>query len=603
MSRRKKASIFFGALPLFLCASVISLAPTGCTTGSQHVSNLREGEVSDPAVETLPLAVPAGRNTSGQLGEPLTMFVEPDFIGAGHCALCHSLLTDQEGRDMSITGHWRSTLMANASKDPIWQAKVVSETSRHPAIRQVIEKKCVTCHMPMAMSQMQADPASYPGEKDDLYDTLVNPQGDLHEAAMDGVSCSLCHQIEDKGLGGEKTFSGTFSINTEIPAPDRPLYGPYRETIGEPMRTSIGFDPVYGPHTNDSALCATCHTLYTPYVDSDGNIAGTFPEQTPYLEWLHSEYAETPGSRHTIEESIGTVRICQECHMPHSKAGGVMIARPAPPEAVKQDHFSQHHFVGGNILMLNILDEHSEELKVSASSRRMDDTRKRAASLLQDETATLDLGQINRDGDHLRVTVTVRSKTGHKFPTGFPSRRAWLHLVFTGADGNTIFESGRPLADGTVAGDDRDARRGYEPHHDLINGEGQVQIYESVMKNTDGETTHTLLRAAGYIKDNRLLPRGFDKKTASADIAVRGAAMADSNFTGGSDQVTYMVPVGDAGGPFTITARLLYTTVSRNFMDDLGKDIHLPEVQRMVGYYDETDKTPVTVAAVRATLD
>ena len=43
--------------------------------------------------------------------------------------------------------------------------------------------------------------------------------------------------------------------------------------------------------------------------------------------------------------------------------------------------------------------------------------------------------------DTLEVDVDVLNKSGHKLPTGFPSRRVWLHLrVLHGSD--VIFESG-----------------------------------------------------------------------------------------------------------------------------------------------------------------
>lgn len=547
------------------------------------------------------LAVPKNSRQQLVLGSPMTIFTEKNFIGSGRCSLCHGNLADREGRDMSITNHWRSTMMANASRDPFWQAKVVSETSRNPAIKQVIEEKCVTCHMPMAWTQLNADKQAYGGESAAAtpFDTFTDPTTPLHEAALDGVSCSLCHQIEDKGLGTKENFSGKFSIDLQTPAPHRPIFGPYQETVAEPMQTSIGFTPLYSAHSNDSALCATCHTLYTPYLDSAGNIAGEFPEQTPYLEWLHSEYGEPLGTRHDITEQVGTVRLCQECHMPHSPAGGVLIAMPAHKDSTEKDHFSQHHFVGGNILLLNIMQDNLIPLGIAASTEKIEDTKKRATELLQQQSATLSLYGGTISNGTLTVAVAVESMVGHKFPTGFPSRRAWLHLMVQDGAGAVIFESGRTQADGAITGDDGDEKNLFEPHYDVISRQDQVQIYESVMQNTDGEVTYTLLRAAGYIKDNRLLPKGFDKHTAGADIAVKGAAAADENFTGGSDLVTYQVPVGDQSGPFTITAELLYTSVSHAFMQDLAQDASLPKVGRFVKFYGDTDKTPVTIAGVK----
>lgn len=52
----------------------------------------------------------------------------------------------------------------------------------------------------------------------------------------------------------------------------------------------------------------------------------------------------------------------------------------------------------------------------------------------------------------------------------------------------------------------------------------QVRIYEPIMGHSDSAVTYTLLRAAKYLKDNRLLPPGFVKQDAPVDIAVYGAA-------------------------------------------------------------------------------
>jgi hypothetical protein len=50
-----------------------------------------------------------------------------------------------------------------------------------------------------------------------------------------------------------------------------------------------------------------------------------------------------------------------------------------------------------------------------------------------------------------------------------------------------------------------------------------------------------LLTAVGYLKDNRLLPNGFDKQSATKDIAVVGNALDDPNFTGQGSVIRYVV--------------------------------------------------------------
>ena len=316
---------------------------------------------------------------------------------------------------------------------------------------------------------------------------------------MDGVSCTLCHQIQAIGLGESESFSGGYPINTATTSPDRLIYGPFPNPSSPQMRSMTGFIPVMGAQTLDSGLCATCHTLYTPYVDADGKVVGEFPEQTPYLEWEASAFGD----------GIGDDRTCQECHMPVAD-GGVVIST-MPRRLTAREPFAKHHFVGANSFVLEILKANADELQVSADTNKFDTTIERVTQQLSGNTASISLVSAEQRGGALALDVAVNNLTGHKLPTGIPVRRLWIHVTVSSSDGQVLFESGKPNPDGSIQGNEGDLNAfEFEPHYNVIDDGEQVQIYESVMQNSDNNVTYTLLRAASYIKDNRLLPEGFD---------------------------------------------------------------------------------------------
>jgi hypothetical protein len=87
------------------------------------------------------------------------------------------------------------------------------------------------------------------------------------------------------------------------------------------------------------------------------------------------------------------------------------------------------------------------------------------------------------------------------------------------------------------------------------------------------------------LKDNRVLPHGFEKRTAEADIAVHGDAADDPEFTGGSARVRYAVPVqGD--GPFRVEAELLYQPIGFRWAQNLKSYNAAFEPRRFTTYYD-----------------
>lgn len=510
-------------------------------------------------------------------GLPLPMERGELFSTSGTCVICHTNMVDESGADVSIASNWRSTLMANAARDPYFQASVRGEVLANPMLAPVIEDTCSTCHMPMARFTTFAGG----GEARIFNDGFNDPENELHKLAMDGNSCTVCHQIRETDLGLPSSNSGGFIIDTGLRSPNRIIFGPHtiEDDPAKIMQDASGFRPEQGLHLSGSELCATCHTLYTPSVDATGKIVGEFPEQVPYLEWFYSDYRRT--------------QTCQDCHMPEAD-GGVTVSNLSQ---VLRSPFSQHIFVGGNVYMLEVLKEFGEELMVTASSEQFEATKERAIEQLSEQTATIAFDEVRLSGPRIIADVVIEIMTGHKFPTGFPSRRAWIHFVVHDAEGEVLFESGAFNPDGSIVGNDNDVDPGdYEQHYLAIVQPEQVQIYEAILVDTENRLTTTLLRAKEYLKDNRLLPAGFEKDAPYEDIAVHGGAREDEDFQGGGDEIQYIVDVGEAEGPFKVTIELLYQSIGYRWADNFRPQ-EGPGIERFLRYYETVPNLPLVVAS------
>ena len=235
------------------------------------------------------------------------------------------------------------------------------------------------------------------------------------------------------------------------------------------------------------------------------------------------------------------------------------------------------------------------ERDVTASSQHFEAKVEQVEAQLRTRTATVAVADAALSGSLLTAVVAVESQVGHKFPSGFPSRRVWLHLSVADGDGRIVYESGAVAPDGGIAGNDNDADPAmYEPHYEVISVADQVQVYEAILQDTEGRATTTLLRAGGYAKDNRLLPAGLDKQAVPADVAVYGAAAADGDFAGGGDRVRYEVDLGGADGPFVVTVELLYQSISYRWAQNLAQH-EGPEIERFLEYTEALPNVPVVV--------
>lgn len=112
-----------------------------------------------------------------------------------------------------------------------------------------------------------------------------------------------------------------------------------------------------------------------------------------------------------------------------------------------------------------------------------------------------------------------------------------------------------------------------------------MQIFEPILGDSQGHVTTALLSASHYLKDNRILPAGFDKTTAPADIAVQGEAASDPAFTAGRATTRYAIPIS-AAGPLRIAAELLYQPIGFRWAHNFDS-IQATEPQRFTGYYKQ----------------
>lgn len=509
------------------------------------------------------------------------------FATAVVCAPCHGnaddagALRDLRGRGIAPFDLWRGSMLANASRDPFFRAVLAVEARDAAA-----EGRCLHCHTPMASVEEKA--AGRPGFRRAQLDAKGDEDAeDLAALARDGVSCTACHQILPDGLGTAASFGGGFAIGE-----DREIFGPHESPWAMPMQRFTGYWATHGAHVLDSALCGTCHT----------SAGGAVVEYAPYLEWRNSFYVDEGGLRGPKAAT------CQGCHVPVAPGARTRISR-SPHEgdldrAPLREPVGRHLFVGGNTLVPAILRDHREELLAAAPPEAFDRVVALAREQLRERTARVAIEESVVGAESLHVVVKVENLTGHKFPTGHSSRRAWLRVRVKDLDGKVLFASGECDEEGRILGADgkplpSEAQGGpLAPHRAKVAGAGEVQVYEAALAREDKGLALSGATATGWAKDNRLLPAGWSREHADAAATAPVGVGEDKDFGSGADMVTYEIPW--EGGPvrYVVEAALLYVPLSPRYAAELFAS-DAPEVARFRRMLDAADRAPEVVAEAR----
>lgn len=200
-------------------------------------------------------------------------------------------------------------------------------------------------------------------------------------------------------------------------APGKIKYGPLKNV------TSPAHETAYSENHEKADLCGACHNF-------------TNERGVPIFE-TYSEWTKSPQAKDGVT--------CQTCHMP--KIGGLVV--PLKVKPTNEVYINSHEAAGGHF---------AEQVKKAVTTKIVETT---------------------RTGDKLHVVVRLENVgSGHKVPTGIPTRKVVLQLQAT-AGGASVFTEER--------------------------------TYQKVLANEKGEAitrdSDLFLHASKIISDNRLEPR------------------------------------------------------------------------------------------------
>ncbi|HAA01439.1 MAG TPA: hypothetical protein DEP18_01365 [Flavobacteriales bacterium] len=503
------------------------------------------------------------------------------FHHSVQCAGCHGYdstgfaSTDGAGNDVNLVDDWKTSMMALSAIDPLWRAKVSHEGQVNPGHATALENTCTKCHAPMGHYT-----ARFKGLAPYTIANLVTDS-----LGLDGVSCSGCHMIDSTvGL----TFSGEIPFDTIHRGTNgyRTEYGPFQNPVAANMQLYVGITPTFSTHVSEGRMCSSCHTLVTNTADLSGNLTGgTFVEQATYHEWLNSSY---PSMDIT----------CQKCHMPQLEDPIVLYNELG---MIGRAPFNLHFFQGANAFMVDLIKRNKQKLGLNhLADIHFENTIAAIEDMMTNSTLDLDIiGTPYAAQDSLYIDLSLLNKAGHKFPSGYPSRRAFVQMIVIKSNGDTLFRSGLMQPNGEIMHNTGP----YQNHYSMINQETQTQIYEMIMGDVMGDRTTVLERAALHLKDNRIPPLGFTTTHSAYDtIQIVGNASSDTNFNRngategtGKDILHYHIPLNGFMGEVSIYTKVYYQTVNPGWLNEMFA-YNTPAIDSFRNWYNQSDQTPLLVA-------
>lgn len=503
----------------------------------------------------------------------------PDIEASTGCASCHG----GYNQDIEPYFNWRGGMMANASRDLIFQANMAIANQDAANSGDL----CLRCHLNRGWLAGRSVPTD--GSRMTADDN-------------DGITCTLCHRManpvytagvsptNDLAVLAALSFPGTnYGNGMFVIDPTGLRRGPYSDAV-------LGHDSLGSPFHRSAAFCGTCHDVSNPAFTKDGqgvyqlnaidapadNFSPHFiaPVERTYSEWLASDYNSPTGvyaPQFAGNRPDGRVSTCQHCHM-HYASGYIAETNTNPGIPIRPD-MAVHDQTGGSTwmpsMLTNLFPGEVSQPAINAAVARSVRMLTNAASLAVGDAPS-------------QLKVTVTNECGHKLPTGYPEgRRVWVNVKFYDEASNLLGESGA-----------------YNPTTGVLTHDAEAKIYEvhpGIDTNISGAlfldpepTLHFVLNNKIY-EDNRIPPRGF----ANATFAPFGGAPVGHDYADGQywDDTLYALPAGAVRAE----VKLYYQSTSKEFIEFLRDENRTTtHGQAIYNLWNNNGKCPPTLMAEKA---
>jgi len=643
-------------LPLFFppIQTPAPFSPVAGLTDQLPSSAFTHVRVLPGSNSTIPCLVPESKDLVASKPSSLNPRVSGPslFVTSNQCASCHDATDntpmpthmlfpdappDLSSINLSTYGEWRYSMMGLAGRDPIFFAQLDTESTVHSKVKGklngpgFIQDTCLGCHGVMGQRQYHLDKGNGPLT---LFtrDQLNDPKSKYAALARDGVSCMVCHHMTDEALDDPSTYTGKFKVG-----PANELYGPYPSgntdakvgdnVIRVPMVNSVGITPVFGAQVGETKLCSSCHTIVLPVYDAKGNQIKTEFEQATYFEWLNSSFGR--GNQ-----------TCQNCHMPDNFKGTKLqyqianiedstfpvVPATGTPTSLPADQlilqertsYARHQLSGINLFALEMFDQFRTDLGLYATDGLLPDPLRgtyngqknavdgaviqaQSSAQVSFDSAMISEGQIQAD-------VRVKNLAGHKLPSGVSFRRAFLDFQVLDAQNHVLWESGGTNANGVITDTLGNplvteffspAQQTYQPHFwtgNPITSDQQVQIYEEMVLDPQGQLTTSFFSLDDKVKDNRIQPEGWSSTGPKSDITQPEGTGADPNYQNGCgcSLVRYQLPLTAVPNAAKVQVTMYYQSIPPYYLRQRAEDAHGPDTARLVKFANELDVNKYT---------